>query len=169
MEVRIGQLLVDNRVLTSREVGLVLAEQHRTGEPFGVISERMFQIDPEIIERAWATQYAGLTRTVVPEAETFDQFALDVVTRRQAWQFRVLPIRFDDGELMIATTQQHLRRALRFATGVIGVPVFLVLCTPEQLGDALCRHYPLAGMTTRSVNDDLMDRVLGDRMRGEAA
>ena len=169
MEVRIGQVLVDNRVLTTKQVDVILSEQKRTGEPFGVLSERLFQVDPEAIEQAWATQYATLTRNVDPVTEIFDPQALDMITRRQAWQFRVLPIRFDDGELMLATTQQHLRRALRFATGVMSVPVFLVLCTPEDLGEGLCRHYPLPGMTPRSVNDDFMDRVLGDRLRGSAA
>jgi len=169
MEVRIGQVLVDNGVLSTKQVQVILSEQLRTGEPFGVLSERLFQVDPEAIEQAWATQYASLTRKVDPVTEVFDPLAMDMVTRRQAWQFRVLPIRFDDGELMLATTQQHLRRALRFATGVIGVPVFLVLCTPDELGEGLCHHYPLAGMTPRSVNDDFMDRVLGDRMRGTAA
>ena len=169
MEVRIGQVLIDNGVLTSQQVEFILEEQQRTGEPFGVLSERLFHVDPETIEQAWATQYATLTRNVDPVTEVFDSQAMDMVTRRQAWQFRVLPIRFDDGELMLATTQLHLRRALRFATSVIGVPVFLVLCTADELGEGLCRHYPLAGMTPRSVNDDFMDQVLGDRRRGAAA
>jgi hypothetical protein len=163
MEVRLGQLLVESRVLTPKQVQLILEEQQRTGEPFGLLCERLFQVDPDTVERAWATQYASLTRTIDPSTEAVQSEALELVTRRQAWQFRICPIRFDDGELMIATTQQHLRRALRFATNVVGVPVFLVMAAPEALGHALCKHYPLPGMTPLSVSDNGLDQLLGDR------
>ena len=88
-----------------------------------------------------------------------DKDALAIITRRQAWQFRVLPVRFEPHELMIATTQSHLPRALRFAAHVIGYPVFFVLADPEALGRALCTHYPLPGLTPRSVTDDGLDRL----------
>jgi len=83
-----------------------------------------------------------------------------LISRRQAWQFRVLPLRFDGRELMLVTTRTHLCRALRFATAVMCVPVYLVLATPAALGEALCRHYPLPGMTPQSVYDDASDRLL---------
>ena len=90
-EVRLGQLLIEGDVLTSRQVDAIVAEQERTGEPFGLLAERLFGVDPRKIEDAWALQYAGLTRTVKPEVEVFDDQAVALVTRRQAWQFRVLP------------------------------------------------------------------------------
>lgn len=169
MEVRLGQLLVESRVLTQVQVEAVLAEQQRTGEPFGLICERLFRVDPDAVERAWATQYASLTRTIDPCAEVVDPRAMELVTRRQAWQFRVCPIRFDDGDLMVATTQRHLRRALRFATNVIGVPVYLVMAPAESLGEALCRYYPLPGMSPRAVSDDALDAILGDRGMRQSA
>ncbi len=153
-EVRLGQLLIEGDVLTSRQVDAIVAEQERTGEPFGLLAERLFGVDPRKIEDAWALQYAGLTRTVKPEVEVFDDQAVALVTRRQAWQFRVLPLRFEGRELLIATTQQHLRRALRVATNVIGIPVFFVMADPLELGRGLCSRYPLPGMTPESVMDD---------------
>ena len=162
MTMRLGQVLVAKGVLTETQVDTILRKQQHTGKPFGLLCEQIFGIDPEQIEQAWAVQYAELTRRIDPAQEAIDPHALELVTRRQAWQFRVLPIRFDDGELMMATTSRHLRRALRFATNVIGVPVYLVLTPAEKLGEALCRYYPLPGMTVRAVDDDAMDMVLGD-------
>jgi hypothetical protein len=52
---------------------------------------------------------------------------------------------------MVATTQVHLRRALRFATHVIGLPVYFVMSDPVALGLALRRHFPLPGLTPESV------------------
>jgi len=163
MEVRLGQLLVQSRVLTQQQVEQILHEQTHCGEPFGLICERMFSVNPSAVEDAWAMQYVSLTRKVDPLREVVDSHALELVTRRQAWQFRVLPMRFDGDELMMATTASHLRRALRFANNVIAVPVYLVLAESQTLGEAMCKHYPLPGMTPASINDDGMDRLLGDR------
>ena len=157
---RLGQVLINCGVLTEKQVDSVLTMQQECGKPFGVLCERMFSINPEQIEEAWAMQYAGLTRTIDPSTESFDVEALGLITRRQAWQFRVLPIRFDDGDLILATTAQHIRRALRFATNVITVPVFLVLAEPLALGAALCKHYSLPGMTAKSVLDNDFERML---------
>jgi len=160
MELRLGELLVDRGVLDQGQVAAILAQQHRTGEPFGSLAESIFGVDPDVIEGAWAHQYARLTRVIDPDAETFDPRATALVSRRQAWQFRVLPVRFDGPELMLATTERHLRRTLRFATNVLGVPVYLVMCTPEGLGRGLCRHFPWAGMSPESMLDDGLDERL---------
>src|SRR5690606_4759256 len=112
-QLRLGEVLVRRGILTETQVERVLDDQRRSGRPFGVICEEMFAIQPDTIEDAWAEQYAGLTRKINPEIEAFEDRALSLVTRRQAWQFRVLPIRFDGEELMLATTSSQLRRALR--------------------------------------------------------
>lgn len=161
MKVRIGELLVSAGVIDEAQRRVIVDEQLRTGQPFGLICERLYDIDPADVEDAWARQYASITRAVDPTAETFDEGVLAMVTRRQAWQFRVLPIRYDGDELMVATTERGLRRALCFATRVITRPTFLVVAHPLALGEALCRHYPLPGMTPDAlVRDDLAGGLL---------
>ena len=161
MELRLGDLLIESGVLNEAQVQQVLAVQADSGEPFGVIAERDLGVHPSAIEAAWARQYAGLTRSVDLGLEVYEEKALALVSRRQAWQFRVLPVRFEPHELMIATTVSHLPRALRFAANVIGFPVFFVMAEPEALGIALCRHYALPGFTPDSVVDPGVDKVLG--------
>lgn len=165
---RIGEILVQRGVLTQQQVDQLIDHQRQTGRPLGWLAEQHFGIAPIAIEDAWAEQYAGLARTVDPEFEVYAQEATELVTRRQAWQFCVLPIRFDEDQLLVATTQRHLRRALRFATNVIGVPVFFVMAEPLALGQALCKLYPLPGLTPESVEDDdalngLLDQAKQDR------
>lgn len=161
MKLRLGQVLVDAGTLTEQQVEQVLERQQREQRPFGLLCEEMFGIDPDLIEIAWAKQYACITQTIDPSSETFDEPAQELVTRRQAWQFRVLPVRFDGDEVMVATTTMHLRRALRFASRVLNVPVYFVMTEPNALGEALCKRYPLPGMTAASVNDAAMDQLLG--------
>ena len=151
---RLGEILVQSGVLTAKQVDDLLHYQKQTHKPIGWLAERKFGVDPDVIEDAWAEQYATITRTIDPEFELYSDEATQLVSHRQAWQFRVLPIRFDDSELIMATTRRHLRRALRFATNVIGVPVYFVMTEPIALGRALCERYALAGFTAESIDDD---------------
>jgi hypothetical protein len=168
MELRLGDLLIESGVLNREQVQEIIAEQKTTAEPFGLLAERLFGVDPAAVETAWARQYARITRTIDPTMEVFDDRALALVTRRQAWQFRVLPVRFTPTELMMATTQSHLPRALRFAANVICFPVYYVMAEPDTLGAALCRHYRLPGLTSASLSDASLDHLL-DRAAGRAA
>lgn len=149
---RIGTLLTELGVLTPDQVDEALRQQQSTGEPLGLICERLFGVPPVMIERAWAEQYARIAQHVNPLEEPFDLSVQGVVTARQAWQFRVLPLRCDEhGCLVVATTAADLPRALRFATRVVGRPVYLVLSDPDLLEEAIGRRYPLAGLSGKSV------------------
>ena len=147
MEVRIGNILVDRGILTTDQVKAVLNVQHRTGQPFGLICEELYDVDPSQIEAAWAAQYAELTRTIDPRLMAPGSDVLATMTRRQAWQFNALPIQWDGAELILATTPEALPRALRFATNVLGVPAYFVMCDPDALQTALQSNYPLPGAT----------------------
>ncbi|MDP7029101.1 MAG: hypothetical protein QF733_02650 [Phycisphaerales bacterium] len=145
MTAPLGHLLVRNGVLNDGQVRRALDEQARTGVPFGVACEQLFSIDPRDIEDAWADQYAGLTRTVDLRSEQVDPAATGIVERRQAWQFGVFPVRWDGGELMVATTSSLLVRAHRFMSRHRSDPVYFVMTSREGLVDALQRAYPLPG------------------------
>ena len=149
---RIGDLLVREGVLTGDQLVQALRLQREGRGPIGLICEKHFGVPPEVIERAWATQYATISPRVDPVTERFDPTLTEMITPRQAWQFRVLPIRVDEtGDLLVATIEIELPRALRFATRVVERPVFLSIAEPRRLGEALCRRYPLPGMTPNSI------------------
>lgn len=168
MKLRLGQMLVESGVLTEVQVQTVLEHQQESHRPFGALCEELFGLGPKVIENAWARQYAMTTRTIDPRFEVFDPAVRDLLTRRQAWQFRVLPVRFDDRELMVATSARHLSRALRFVQNALGVPTYLVLADPQRLGEALSLHYPLPGMTASCVDDLAMDQLIGNVMNRES-
>jgi len=146
MVLRIGELLVRRGVLSASQRDEVLAEQKRSGRPFGDLAERMFGISPRDVEQAWAEQYASMVQPIDPRRSSSEPDALATVTSRQAWQFAMLPLRFSSGELIACTTQIHLARALRFAAWQVPTPVRFVLATPGHLGEALQAQYPVPGM-----------------------
>lgn len=167
---RIGELLVRQGILTEAEVKLVLAEQCKRTEPFGAICERLFGVAPEVIEDAWVEQYTELTGVLVPDFESCDPAVMNILTRRQAWQFRIVPVRWEDGALVLATTRDHLQRALRFATNTISVPVYFLIADSDALAEALEHHYPMGGLGRRVVDGELEQIVsnLSGRRRSVA-
>jgi hypothetical protein len=150
----IGRVLVDRGIITEEQLLRVLEVQKRTHRPLGEICEDLLDVKAKDVERAWIEQYANTTRWVDPASEASDPDARKLVTRRQAWQFRVLPLGYDGAELMIATTKESLVRAMNFATRQLPVACYFVLCTKEQLGEALMKHYPMEGMSTELLGED---------------
>jgi hypothetical protein len=155
MGLRLGEVMVAQGLLTEHQVQQVLHHQKHAHRPFGVLAEDLFGISEDEVERAWVAQYASLTRHVNPGEEKIDAEALRLIDRRQAWQFKVLPLRFDGDELMIATTAEHLVRALRFASRCVPRACYFVLTEPRALGESLVKYFPMAGMTPDCVDKPL--------------
>ncbi len=148
---RIGELLVAQGLLTQEEVDAVLQRQRVVGRPFGLLCEEMFGIDPDFVEGAWVDQYRALSAEFDADFTRPHRHALALVSARQAWQFRMVPLRFDRGTLVAATTPGHLARAIRFTTSVLGIPALFVIVDSGELAQALEVHFPLDGMDVQHV------------------
>lgn len=145
---RIGERLVLNGAITEEQLRVALARQEETGQPIGLICEELHGIDPRAVEHAWAEQYAELVEDLEPRLRTFDPECMRLISRRQAWQFAVLPLRFEDGALVVATIAPRLTQARRFLATVVPGGVVLLVTDPTSLSRALKRHYPFPGMDT---------------------
>lgn len=143
---RLGELLVTKGAITPDQLKHLLGLQRSRREPLGVLAEEVFHVDPDVLEEAWSEQYADITAKVDPRAEAVDPAVLGTVSARQAWQFRLLPMRYDGREVMVCTCREHLPRALRFAYRHFGPSCWIVIADEAQLFEAMQRHYPM-GMT----------------------
>ena len=136
-------------VLTERQVGHALDVQAATGRPVGELAERLFGVKPFAVEAAWAEQFAALHGERDLSAAACEPACVGLLTTRQAWQFRLVPVRRElDGEsgvghLLIAAGRRGLRRAMTFAARTMPAAPSFVLATPASLETLLARHYPL--------------------------
>ena len=166
---RLGESLSAHGIVTRDQVETILARQRTDSRPFGVLCEEMFDVDPSFIEAAWVDQYKRLVCHLEANFAEADREALALVTRRQAWQFRMVPVRFDDGVLVAATTSEQLPRATRFASAVLARPVLFIIIDAEELAGALEAHYPIGGLDARHVRggvrtkEALAEAALGER------
>ncbi len=70
----IGQLLIEQGVLSAEQVGHILAVQKASHRPFGDLAERLYGIDPQAVEDAWVAQYTrtvGISSTSPPTRKTW--------------------------------------------------------------------------------------------------
>lgn len=142
--IRLGEILVEQRLLTPVEVAAILREQREHGRPFGVLAERMFGLTPAAVEAAWVQQYARISPAVDVESIECDAECLMLIDRRQAWQFQCAPVCREGGELVVLTDQRHLAKALRFASATFGEPTFIRLVATDALQAFLMERYPVS-------------------------
>ena len=141
--IQIGELLVEQGVLTRKQVDHILQVQKVSHRPFGDLAERLYGVAAEAVEDAWVRQYVHLAGTVDLNEMGFDTNCLRLINRRQAWQFHVLPVARTREALQIATDEENLIRAVNFITRRIGEPACFIIATREQLRDFLMKHYPV--------------------------
>jgi hypothetical protein len=141
--IQIGQLLVQQGVLTEKQVQHIVSLQRQSHRPFGDLAERLYGVSPEAIEDAWVQQYVAMAGVVDLSEMEFDLRCLRYINRRQAWQFQILPTHQDDQHLHVATDAEHLIRAVNFSTRRIDEPVYFVIAHRTQLREFLMKHYPV--------------------------
>ena len=141
--IQIGQLLIEQGVLTSRQVEHILRVQKMSHRPFGDLAERLFGISPQAVEDAWVQQYIRMVGTVDLDSQKFDEQCLRLLNRRQAWQFHMLPMHRSSENLNIATSADDLVRAVNFSAKKLDEPIYFQIAERKQLKDFLMKHYPV--------------------------
>lgn len=165
--IKIGEILIEQGVLSEQQVFEILQAQKEQQLPFGVIAERMFDVTVDTIENAWVEQYYRYTGTIDLSQQKIDEDALRLINRRQAWQFEVLPLHFDSsGDLLMAASRRRLARAVTFAAGRLTPVVFFRIAESDDLRTFLQKHYPMP-----EVSDEMIRRAreFGDQIEEEAA
>lgn len=142
--IRIGEILVEQGVLSEQQVFEIVQAQKKLHLPFGVLAERMFDVTLESIENAWIEQYHRFTGTIDLKEHHFDDRALRMINRRQAWQFECIPVSFEPtGELLMAASRRRLARAVTFATNRLDRVVYFRIAESDQIQHFLKEHFPM--------------------------
>ena len=141
---RLGDLLVAQGILTAAQVGHILDVQAVTPRPFGDLAERLFGIDPKLVAGAWVEQFVGRNGPRDVSGEVCEARWLRRLDRRQAWQFRMVPMRREaEGYLLIAADARGLLRAVNFASRAFPLAPSLVVSEEKSLQALLMKHYPV--------------------------
>ncbi|HEX4123586.1 MAG TPA: hypothetical protein VHY37_02605 [Tepidisphaeraceae bacterium] len=149
--IQIGQLLVEQGVLSELQVQRILHEQKKTHRPFGDLAERLYGISPKAVEDAWIEQYLRTVGVVDLNRVDLDVECLRVLNRRQAWQFHMLPMYRQDVHLNVATSAENLVRSVNFSARRIDEPVYIQIAERQQLREFLMKHYPVPSFLAQAA------------------
>ena len=141
----IGQLLIEQGVLTRQQVDHILAVQKASHRPFGDLAERLYGINPKAVEDAWVEQYLRTVGEIDLNDQRIETECLRLLSRRQAWQFHAMPMNRQHNHLNVATCAEHLVRAVNFSTKTFDEPVYFLIAQRKQLREFLMKHYPVPG------------------------
>lgn len=158
MSIRLGELLVQQGSITPQQQDEILQIQKESARPFGVIAEERFGVDPCDIEQAWASQYAMIAQRVDPAEIDIPSDVLEIISKRQAWQFGFIPIANQDNEVQVVASRETLARALRFVGWRVNELCTFAICDLATLRRGLETHYPLPG-----ADVELVDRFMKRR------
>jgi len=138
---RIGMILTQRGFLDADQVDAVLDRQKQLHQPFGKLAHEMFGV-PEIeIWHAWADQIGHLCQRVDLAVEPNDSYVLGLITEAEAVQMRALPLRFEFGELVCATTVIDLPEAMVMLQQRTSAPIRFVIAERLQLDRFIEQRY----------------------------
>jgi type II secretory ATPase GspE/PulE/Tfp pilus assembly ATPase PilB-like protein len=140
---RIGELLVRRALIDPNDLALALSEQElSTGSaPLGRLLVRLGAIDEDDLTVTLAEQsgmrVVDLDRDPAPESS-----AVDRITREAAFRLQALPLRYEEGRLLVALAEPPSREVRREILMLSGRQADFVLANARLLTHAIERCYP---------------------------
>ncbi|HEY1602451.1 MAG TPA: ATPase, T2SS/T4P/T4SS family [Pirellulales bacterium] len=156
---RIGQIFVDLGFISDEQLELLLEEQQqRPDELLGQVAEGMGLVSDDQLAQALAEQMnmqvIGLSEVVVPPE------VLAYVTEPMAQLYRIIPISFKNGTLVIAMCDPQKLSILDELRNFLGYDVRAVVATERDIKGALDRYYATAESVESLITDMEQDKDL---------
>ncbi|MFI5370403.1 MAG: ATPase, T2SS/T4P/T4SS family [Candidatus Eisenbacteria bacterium] len=153
---RLGDLLIDENVITPQDLADAIDEQRKSGELLGATLVRMGLVTETQVARALQTQL-GLPLVDLNEVVA-DEQAIALIKEELARKYAALPLEIEGRKTLLVAMADPLHVAaledLRFHGGMFIRPV---LALPSAIQDAIDRYYHI---------DDSMNAVI-DRIVAE--
>ncbi len=151
---KIGQILVDLGFISDDQLEMLLEEQQQhPGELLGRIAVEMGLLAEEQLAQALAEQM-GMQVVTLGDAAIPPE-VLSKVSEPMAQLYRVVPIRFSDGQLTVATCDpQNLAIQDELRT-FLGLDIRVVVATEKEVLKALDKFYSVGSESVESIVDEL--------------
>ncbi|HVU86631.1 MAG TPA: ATPase, T2SS/T4P/T4SS family [Pirellulales bacterium] len=154
---RIGQIFVDLGFITDEQLEMLLEEQQqRPDELLGQVAESMGLVSDDQLAQALAEQMnmqvIALSDVVVPPE------VLAYVTEPMAQLYRIIPVSFKNGTLVIAMCDPQKLSILDELRNFLGYDVRAVVATERDIKAALERYYATAESLESLITDMEQDK-----------
>ncbi len=147
MVIKIGQMLINKGLITPEQLKIGKDEQRKTGEFIGKTLVRHGFLEEKDLLQILSEQlnilYIKLKDT------TIDPTAIKKVPAKLAWHYKVMPIGFTDGKLIIATADPL--RSLDDVRLFLGHDVRPVLASEAEIMEVIKAHYGVGADTVEEI------------------
>lgn len=142
----IGSILIEQGVLTQNQIDRALQVQAEREAPLGRIAEQLFDVKRGVIIEALAEQTVMRAPDASLATETFDAQCLRMISAKEAWDNLVLPIRWEGGELLCATTVETLPGAIELLQQKLDCPFHFAIAEMRPLEEFIASLYAYEGV-----------------------
>lgn len=165
----IGQILIDNGILTPKTVARMLAVSKAHNKRFGWTVEKLGLVTGEEMAAALAQQY-GLK--MAPKIAKFSYPAelLQLIPAEVALQHQLFPLKLSEGGLLLAVSDPTNLKAVENIAANAGLKITPCIATRTEIYAAICKHYldkdaqEPTGNTVLIVDDEATSRETARQM-----
>lgn len=165
---RLGEIFVENGLLTDKTVERMLAVSKRLEKRFGCVLEDFELVTGEELAQALAAQY-GCRVASNFAGYSFSADVLATISVDVAMQNNIFPLKLDNKRLALAMADPTETRVVRNISANLGVTITPFIATKKEIYAAICRNYlqkevsSAAAHTVLVVEDDkLIGNMFGD-------
>ncbi|MFA6636156.1 MAG: ATPase, T2SS/T4P/T4SS family [Candidatus Omnitrophota bacterium] len=149
MPLRIGEILVEKKIITAEQLNIAIKEQESTGEAVGEILKKLGFITEYQLLKALAEQQ-GIP-FVDPGELQIDRNVITSVPPKFVWHYKIMPVRLEGGTLTIATSNPFDMWPLDDLETNLGYRVEKVLATSRSIQDAIREYYGVGADTIEEI------------------
>ncbi|MBX2851580.1 MAG: hypothetical protein KTR15_07540 [Phycisphaeraceae bacterium] len=142
----IGNILIEQGVLTQSQVDRALQAQAEREAPLGRIAEQLFDIERITVIEALAEQVVMRAPDASLATESFDPQCLRMIAAKEAWDNLILPIRWENGELLCATTVETMPGSIELLQQKLDCPFHFVIAEMRPLEEFIASLYAYEGV-----------------------
>ncbi len=151
--IRLGELLIAEKLITQDQLQAALREQERVGGPLAeILLKTKFQQYPQILYRVLARQLG--VEFVDCGAIEISPEVLSALPAQAAQYFKVLPIEFKDNELVIASADPTNINNLDGLTSIVGKRIRFALAIEADIFEGIRQYYGLGAETIARMLED---------------
>jgi len=164
MAKRLGELLLEENLVTADQIQKALEEQQKTGEPLGRILVRMGFITEDALFYFIAIQY-GMEYVDISNIE-IEPSAINVIKKEVAESLNIIPIEATNDRIVIATSEpdEHLIIKLKERVVLPTDKIKFIVTSETNMRNALSKYY---GSVEKLIEDPKLEEIFKNKEKIE--
>ncbi|MFH1777428.1 MAG: GspE/PulE family protein, partial [Candidatus Omnitrophota bacterium] len=149
MQSRLGEILLDKKLITHEQLDLAMGEQRRTGELLGkVMIKRRFITEDDLLLAL--SEQLGISSVELKSIEITDE-VIRSVPAKFVWHYKFIPFKLENDTLHIATAHPQNTHIIDELRVHLGYNIKTAYSSEIDVEEAVKKHYGIGGETVEEI------------------